>query len=365
MRFFLVLLMFIAIPFQAQAQSTCDTTALPGRKLVWVGKTLEVGEETLSDHTLYGGRHLEPEHRFAVGAQRYSFLGTYVADYGNVQDKLILRLLTDLESDAISDLQFHVCDDTWDLSAAAKETGVSEYTWSNPGDWSDKMTRKLRLSVPSNNNMDSDQNQIAPELPAPFVGSDTNTSLYVNWDGAATLVYPWITAYALQYRGCCPQTSWASVPLNEAAMREKEAIITRLSPGKTYEIQVKATNSVGAGGWSDSEEIMLRASEPIDDEIDQVDDPMEPEVVEPERAPRSGGGGGGGAPPPLPVEPEPEEEEDVQEEEEMEELELDLKDLIINSEGCSIASADSNDSGFDLLLMVLVVLIPVWWRDQA
>ena len=43
MRFFLVLLMFIAIPFQAQAQSTCDTTALPGRKLVWVGKTLEVG----------------------------------------------------------------------------------------------------------------------------------------------------------------------------------------------------------------------------------------------------------------------------------------------------------------------------------
>ena len=33
-----------------------------------------------------------------------------------------------------------------------------------------------------------------------------------------------------------------------------------------------------------------------------------------------------------------------------------------DSGGCSIASSDSEDSAFDLFLMVLTVLIPVWWK---
>ncbi len=62
-----------------------------------------------------------------------------------------------------------------------------------------------------------------------------------------------ITGYELQYRQYSADggTTWSDPPIEVAAPATK-TIITGLTNGSSYEVQVRARNSAGTGGWSDS-----------------------------------------------------------------------------------------------------------------
>ena len=89
----------------------------------------------------------------------------------------------------------------------------------------------------------------APGIPAPpTVSSASLTSLNVSWT-APTNAGPAITDYDYRYRVKSPQGSWTEV--TDTPIPGLGATIRGLAGGTEYEVQVRATNAEGTGGWSD------------------------------------------------------------------------------------------------------------------
>ena len=90
----------------------------------------------------------------------------------------------------------------------------------------------------------------APGVPAaPTVSSASVTSVTVSW-AAPSNAGPPITDYDYQHRVKSPVGDWTEV--TTTPITALGATITQLAEGTEYEVQVRATNDEGTGGWSQS-----------------------------------------------------------------------------------------------------------------
>ena len=89
----------------------------------------------------------------------------------------------------------------------------------------------------------------APGAPAtPTVSSASVSSVTVTWAAPANAGPP-ITDYDYRYRVKTPQGSWTEV--TNTTITALGATIAGLAEDTEYEVQVRATNAEGTGGWSD------------------------------------------------------------------------------------------------------------------
>ncbi len=89
----------------------------------------------------------------------------------------------------------------------------------------------------------------APGIPAPpTVSSASLSSVTVTW-AAPTNAGPAITDYDYRYRVKSPPGSWTEV--TDTPIPALGATIAGIAEGTEYEVQVRATNAEGTGGWSD------------------------------------------------------------------------------------------------------------------
>ena len=89
----------------------------------------------------------------------------------------------------------------------------------------------------------------APGAPAtPSVSSASVSSVTVTW-AAPSNAGPPITDYDYRYRVKTPQGSWTEV--TNTPITALGAMIAGLAENTEYEVQVRATNAEGTGGWSD------------------------------------------------------------------------------------------------------------------
>ena len=90
----------------------------------------------------------------------------------------------------------------------------------------------------------------APGVPvAPKVSSASVTSLNVSWT-APTNAGPAIGDYDYRHRAGSPQGLWTEV--TTTTITALGATIAQLAEDTGYDVQVRATNAEGTGGWSDS-----------------------------------------------------------------------------------------------------------------
>ena len=87
-----------------------------------------------------------------------------------------------------------------------------------------------------------------PGTPTVTAAATTPTSLNVSWTAPPNAGKPAITAYNLQYRKN-DEANWTS---SDYAGTETRTTLTGLTPGTTYDVQVRAKNHEGDGPWSDS-----------------------------------------------------------------------------------------------------------------
>ena len=86
----------------------------------------------------------------------------------------------------------------------------------------------------------------APDAPTVTPTSGSTTSLDVSWTAPANTGRPTITGYDLQYR-VDGESSWTDGPQGVSGT---SASIAGLAAGTSYEVQVRAVNTDGAGAWS-------------------------------------------------------------------------------------------------------------------
>ena len=89
-----------------------------------------------------------------------------------------------------------------------------------------------------------------PSAPAaPAVSAASVSSLNVNWS-APTNAGPAITDYDVQYRTASPPVSWTEI--KNTPITGLSTTIESLAENTSYDVQVRATNDEGTGGWSPS-----------------------------------------------------------------------------------------------------------------
>ncbi len=121
------------------------------------------------------------------------------------------------------------------INGTSYEVQVRARNIAGTGSWTDSALA-TPLAVPH-----------APDLPTLEPGDD---QLIATWAAPTNTGGSAITGYELQYSSD-GGTTWSDPPIEVAAPATK-AIISGLSNGTSYEVQVRAINAQGAGGWSDS-----------------------------------------------------------------------------------------------------------------
>ena len=93
----------------------------------------------------------------------------------------------------------------------------------------------------------TDVNEPPAAPAAPTFGATTATTVVVNWLAPAN-TGPAITGYELQYR----QGTTGDFMPHAHTGTTRTTMLTGLTPGASYQVQVRATNAEGTGGWSAS-----------------------------------------------------------------------------------------------------------------
>ena len=123
----------------------CPAPDLTGLRQIWTAK-LGVGE--VGTGMTYGynpSRGSLSDANFTVSSNSYTITQLRQTTGGS----LVFRLDAALSDAETADLNLHVCDEAYALSAAEIGGGGVQYDWSNTGlDWSDEDTRRLVLSAP-------------------------------------------------------------------------------------------------------------------------------------------------------------------------------------------------------------------------
>ena len=114
---------------------------------------------------------------------------------------------------------------------------------SGTGDRMKTATQTITVTV-------TDDDSEAPGAPdAPSVSAASVTSLSVTWP-APDNAGPPITDYDYRHRTTSPQGAWVEV--TSTTITALSATITGLAENTSYDVQVRATNDEGTGGWSAS-----------------------------------------------------------------------------------------------------------------
>ena len=110
------------------------------------------------------------------------------------------------------------------------------------------LTASVDVSIAVNDVKEGPETPDAPVVEA--AATDGQTELDVTWT-APTNTGPAITDYDVQYREAGSEDDFSDASHDGVAT---QATITELSPGVTYEVQVRATNDEDTGPWSTSGE---------------------------------------------------------------------------------------------------------------
>ena len=97
----------------------------------------------------------------------------------------------------------------------------------------------------------TDVNEPPPPPAAPTLTGSTVSSLTVGWTAPAITGRPAIDGYDVRWRVKTPPGSWTELS-DTTDSTDTTATITGLGAATTYEVQVRAINDEGAGGWSAS-----------------------------------------------------------------------------------------------------------------
>ena len=128
----------------AQAQTTCNAPDLTGRTQIW-SATLTVAHGTFNAgySNLFGSLS---DQTFSIGSSDFTIEGITVSR--DAISNLIFNLESTLGAGDQSRLRLHVCDRSFDFSAAAYEARSHTYSWRNSGvSWAAGATVTVALSV--------------------------------------------------------------------------------------------------------------------------------------------------------------------------------------------------------------------------
>ena len=87
---------------------------------------------------------------------------------------------------------------------------------------------------------------------APIFGAPMTDSLVVNWTAPSDIGGSAITSYDVQHRKANTSDAWTDGPQDYTDLANLTATIDGLDANTAYEVQVRAANSQGDGGWSAS-----------------------------------------------------------------------------------------------------------------
>ena len=140
----------------AASPSTCGVPEFGSRRNIWTG-ALTVEAHSVSGVLVAHGFDsivsvgaLAPT-TFHIGLNGYTVDGVGVPAGGTFDGDLQFGLTSDLTAAEVAALRLHVCDTTYDFSAANHVASNSTYTWADDLDWSGETTLTLYLSLPANN----------------------------------------------------------------------------------------------------------------------------------------------------------------------------------------------------------------------
>ena len=140
----------------AASPSTCGMPDFGSRSNIWTG-ALTVEAYSVSGVLVAHGFDsiasvgaLAPT-TFHTGLNGYTVDGVGVPVSGTLDGDLQFGLTSDLTAAEVAALRLHVCDTTYDFSAANHVASNSTYTWADDLDWSGETTLTLYLSLPANN----------------------------------------------------------------------------------------------------------------------------------------------------------------------------------------------------------------------
>ena len=152
----------------AAPPSTCGVPDFGSRRNIWTG-ALTVEAYSVSGVLVAHGFDsivsvgaLAPT-TFHIGLNGYTVDGVGVPAGGTFDGDLQFGLTSDLTAAEVAALRLHVCDTTYDFSAANHVASNSTYTWADDLDWSGETTLTLYLSLPA-------------ELPAITIAADRPTA---------------------------------------------------------------------------------------------------------------------------------------------------------------------------------------------
>ena len=231
----------------AASPATCGVPDFGSRRKIWTG-ALTVEAYSVSGVLVAHGFDsivsvgaLAPT-TFRTGLNGYTVDGVGVPAGGTLDGDLQFGLTSDLTAAEVAALRLHVCDTTYDFSAANHLASNSTYIWADDLDWSGETTLTLYLSLPANNPATPD----APATPAVTAVSGSTTSLTVSWAAPANAGRPDIDNYDVQYRAGTSGT-WTRGPQN---VTTTTTTVTGLVANTLYQARVRATNAEGNSGWS-------------------------------------------------------------------------------------------------------------------
>ena len=140
----------------AAPSATCGVPDFGSRRNIWTGAlTVEAYSVNgvLVGHgfdSIVSVGALAPT-TFHTGLNGYTVDGVGVPAGGTIDGDLQFGLTRDLTAAEVAALRLHVCDTTYDFSAANHDTSNSTYIWADDLDWSGETTLTLYLSLPANN----------------------------------------------------------------------------------------------------------------------------------------------------------------------------------------------------------------------
>ena len=181
------------------AAETCAAPSFGTRRELWTG-TVTVEALTPFLNTIYYGFVQNvgslDDKTFSIGANSYEIdtvaVPTSGTNVGDIEFGLKDSGLTTAETAA---LRLHVCDTTYDFSAATLSSTTHTYSWADDLDWSGVSSRTVYLSLPANNDATGKPTITGPGTDPNKVGSTLTAAKgdIADTDGVpTTLSYQWV-----------------------------------------------------------------------------------------------------------------------------------------------------------------------------
>ena len=230
-------------------RNACNASNFASRSRIWTGnltvETITSGGNTIG-YGFAGTVGDLDDKDFTIGVNTYEIDSVAVASAGTNDGDLDFSLSADLTSAEKGTLRLHVCDATYDFSAATLSNATDHtYVWADDLDWSSVDRRTLHLSVPATS---------LPGAPQNLTAEAGNSQVTLRWAAPASDGGGAITKYEYRYStGSTVSESamWTDVPdssdTGDSAADETNVTITSLTNGTRYAFEVRVVNLYGRG----------------------------------------------------------------------------------------------------------------------